>query len=149
MVIGVLLIVLGALGPIAGLQWRTGRWLQAAAWVARNASVHVLYATPMAGLFLSCLGLSIIWPPAITLVFLAAGAFLWALLASPYRRRIRAAKQSEPEQGGRAVGLSGPASSRGDLARRTDRRGSTTRRPVTGRPGNGPAQVRRDARRAG
>jgi hypothetical protein len=148
MVIGVLLIVLGALGPIAGLQWRRGRWLQGATWIARNASVHVLYATPIAGLFVACLGLSLIWPPATVLVFLAAAAFLWALLASPYRRRIRAAEQSEPEQGGRAMGLSGSASSRGDLARRSDRRGST-RRPVTGRPGNGPAQVSRDARRAG
>jgi hypothetical protein len=148
MVIGVLLILLGALGPIAGLQWRRGRWLRGATWIARNASVHVLYATPIAGLFVACLGLSLIWPPATVLVFLAAGAFLWGLLASPYRRRIRAAEQSEPQQGGRAMGLSDPASSRGDLARRTDPWG-TARRPVTEQPGYGPAQVRRDARRAG
>jgi hypothetical protein len=148
MVIAVLLIVLGALGPIAGLQWRTGRWLQGATWIARNASVHVLYATPIAGLFVACLGLSFIWPPATVLVFLAAGAFLWALLGSPYRRRISAAEQSEPEQGGQARGVSGPASSRGDLVRETDRRG-LIRRAATGRPENGPAQVRRGERRAG
>jgi hypothetical protein len=148
MVIGVLLILLGALGPIAGLQWRSGRWLQGATWIARNASVHVLYATPMAGLFVACLGLSIIWPPAIVLVFLAAGAFLWALLASPYRRRARASEETRPDQAGRATGPSGPFSSRADITRRTDRPGSN-RRPAPRRPRNGPAQDRRDARRAG
>jgi hypothetical protein len=148
MLIGVLLIALGALGAIAWLQWRSGRWLQGATWVARNASVHVLYATPMAGLFLASLGLSIIWPPAIVLVFLAAGAFLWALLASPYRRRTRAA-ESRPDQPNRAAGQTGPFSSRAQIARRTDRPGSTDRRAAPRRPRNGPAQVRRDARRAG
>src|ERR687888_419333 len=148
MVIGVLLIVLGALGPIAGLQWRSGRWLRGARWIAGNASVHLLYATPMAGLFVLCLGLSIIWPPAIVLVFLAAGAFLWALLASPYRRRTRAAEQPPSEHSGRPVGLSGPLSSRAEIARRTERPGPN-RRSAPPRPRNGPAQVRKDARRAG
>jgi hypothetical protein len=147
MVIGVLLIVLGALGPIAGLQWRSGRWLRGARWIAGNASVHLLYATPMAGLFVLCLGLSIIWPPVIVLVFLAAGAFLWTLLASPYRRRTRAVEQSPPEPAaGAHVGGSGPYSSRPGIPRRTDRPG-VARRPPRSR--NGPAQMRRDARRAG
>src|SRR6266508_1164837 len=96
MVIGVLLMLLGALGPIAAIQWRSGRWLDGARWIARNSSVHVLYATPVAGLFVASLGLSIIWPPAIVLVFLAAGGFMWALLASPQRRRAEALPQSEP-----------------------------------------------------
>jgi hypothetical protein len=97
MVIGVFLMLLGALGPIAAIQWRSGRWLDAARWIARNSSLHLLYATPVAGILVGCVGLSIIWPPGIVLVFLSAGAFMWALLASPLRRRAEASPQSESQ----------------------------------------------------
>ena len=87
-------MLLGALGLTVAVQWQYGRWLESARWLARNTSVHVLYAVPMAGLFLGCLGLSIIWPPAIVLVFLAAGAFLLMLLVSPHRRRMQTGHES-------------------------------------------------------
>src|SRR6266542_2906354 len=93
MVIGVFLMLLGALGPIAAVQWRSGHWLEGARWIARNSSVHLLYAVPIAGLLVACVGLSIMWPPAIVLVFLSAGAFMWALLTSPHRRRTQAAHE--------------------------------------------------------
>ena len=69
-------MLLGAVVLATALQWQSARWLDSARRIARNSSVHVINATPMAGLLMACLGLSIIWPPAIVLVFLAAGAFL-------------------------------------------------------------------------
>ncbi|MGH2556516.1 MAG: hypothetical protein ACRDHO_12465 [Actinomycetota bacterium] len=125
MVIAVFLMLLGALGPIAAVQWWSGRWLPAARWIARNSSAHVLYATPVAGVFVGCLGLSIIWPPAIVLVFLSAGAFVLALLASPDGGRSRSAGATEP-------------------AAASPRRVTAPRRSRSR-----PTQVRRDTRRAG
>ncbi|HEY3209455.1 MAG TPA: hypothetical protein VGL18_06620 [Actinomycetota bacterium] len=150
MVIGVFLILLGAMGPIAVLQWRSGHWLDAARWIARNSSVHVLYATPIAGVLLACLGFSIIWSPAVVLVFLAAFAFMTALLASPHRRRAQAAHQPVPAAHGarRETGVSGPLSSRADIARRTERP-RAGRRPPPRRSPPGPTTATRDARRAG
>jgi len=141
-------MLLGALGPIAAIQWRSGHWLDGARWIARNSSVHVLYATPVAGLFVASLGLSIIWPPAIVMVFLAAGGFMWALLASPQRRRAEALPQSEPgvDRSRAASGVSGPFASRSETARRTDR---PARRPQPRRARPGPTATQRDARRAG
>lgn len=149
MVIGVFLILLGAMGPIAVLQWRSGHWLNGARWIARNSSVHVLYATPMAGVLLACLGLSIIWPPAIVLVFVAAFAFMAALLASPHRRRTQAAHQPVPAVHGayREAGVAGPFSSRAEIARRTERPGGV-RRPPPRRSRPGPTTAKRDTRRA-
>jgi hypothetical protein len=143
-------MLLGALGPIAAIQWRSGRWLDGARWIARNSSVHVLYATPVAGLLVASLGLSVIWPPAIVMVFLAAGGFMWALLASPQRRRVQTSPQSEPEvhRAHTASGVSGPFSFRSEIARRTDRPDDARRQqPRRTRPG--PTAARRDARRAG
>jgi hypothetical protein len=149
MVIGVLLILLGALGPIAALLWRSGIWLEGARWIARNSSLHVLYATPVAGVFLAFLGLSVIWPPAIVLVFLAAGAFTWTLLASPQSRRTQEAQRPlRGEHEGREARTAGPVSSRSDIARGTDRPGAG-RRPQPRRSRQGPAAARRDVRRAG
>ena len=144
-------MLLGALGPIAAVQWRSGRWLSAARWIARNSTVHLLYATPIAGLLLASLGLSIMWPPGIVLAFLAAAAFLWALLASPYRRRMADAQaQGEAAHPAPApAGTSGPFASRREIGRRTDRpRGG--RRPQARRSRTGPAYpTRKDTRRAG
>jgi hypothetical protein len=99
MVIGAFFMLLGAAVLTIALLWQSGRSLDSARWIARNTSVHVVYATPMAGLLVACLGLSIIWPPAIVLVFLAAGAFLFMLLASPHWRRARANQQTVPSMG--------------------------------------------------
>src|SRR6266540_5394485 len=149
MVIGVFLMLLGALGPIAAVQWRSGHWLEAARWIARNSSVHLLYAAPIAGLLVACVGLSIMWPPAIVPVFLSAGAFMWALLASPHRRRTQAAHEPAVAADGTRTQarVSGPFSTRPDIARRTDRLGAT-RRPPTRPSRPGPSASRKDARRA-
>jgi hypothetical protein len=143
-------MLVGAVGLIAGLQWRVGRWLGAAHWIADNSSVRVLYATPVAGILVASLGLSIVWPPAIVLVFLAAAGFMVALLASPQKRAAEVAARSEPEgQASRtARRASAPFSSRTEIARRTDRPG-TVRRPEPRRSRQGPTGTRRDARRAG
>jgi hypothetical protein len=100
MVIGAFFMLLGAVVLTTALLWQSGRWLDSARWIARSTSVHVLYATPMAGLLVGCLGLSIIWPPAIVLVFLAAGAFLFMLLVSPHWRRAQANQQTVPSPRG-------------------------------------------------
>jgi hypothetical protein len=143
-------MLLGAVGLIAGLQWRTGHWLGAAYWITRNSSVHLLYATPVAGLLVASLGLSIVWPPAIVLVFLAAAGFLVALLAYPRTRRTEAAARSEPDGNISRTARRTPVpfSSRTEIARRTDRPG-TARRPQARRARQGPTGTRRDARRAG
>jgi hypothetical protein len=75
------LILIGLLGPVATLQWREGRWLGAARWIARRLSPQLVAGVPMAGVLLMTIGLSIVWPPGIILVFLAAGGFLWAVFA--------------------------------------------------------------------
>ena len=116
MVIGAFFMLLGVTVLTAALQWQSGRWLNSARWIARNTSVHMLYATPMAGLLVGCLGLSIIWPPAIVLVFLAAGAFLFMVLASPHWRR------AEPNQ--RMVPSSRGAESPEEAPRQETRRAS-------------------------
>jgi len=144
-----LFMLLGALGPIALVQWRSGHWLEAARWIARNSSVHVLYATPVAGVLLVCVGLSIMWSPAIVLVFLSAGAFMWALLASPHRRPAQAVQEpaAAAHQARTETPVSGPFSVRPGIARRTERSGAS-RRPSSRRPRPGPSASRRDVRRA-
>jgi hypothetical protein len=127
MVIALSLMLLGALGPIAAVQWRSGRWLGSAQWIARNSSVHVLYATPVAGVLLGCMGLSIIWPPATVLVFVVAVIFVVVLLVSPHVLGARPARQAE--------------------AVTSQPRASTVVRPSQ-RPSARPAQTRKDARRA-
>jgi hypothetical protein len=75
------LILFGLLGPLATLQWREGRWLRAARWTARRLSPQLIAGVPMAGILVMTIGLSIVWPPGIILVFLAAAGFLWAVFA--------------------------------------------------------------------
>jgi hypothetical protein len=75
------LVLLGLLGPVAMLQWREGRWLSAARWIARRLSPQLVAGIPMAGVLVMAIGLSIVWPPGIILVFLAAAGFLWAVFA--------------------------------------------------------------------
>ena len=75
------LVLLGLLGPVAMLQWREGRWLGAARWIAHRLSPQLVAGVPMAGVLIMTIGLSILWPPGIVLVFLAAGGFLWAVFA--------------------------------------------------------------------
>jgi hypothetical protein len=120
MVIGAFFMLLGAAVLTIALLWQSGRSLDSARWIARNTSVHVLYATPVAGLLVACLGLSIIWSPAIVLVFLAAGAFLFMLLASPHWRRAQANQQT--------VSSMGPSrrqsTTRSETARKESRRAS-------------------------
>ena len=128
MVIALSLMLLGALGPIAAVQWRSGRWLGSAQWIARNSSVHVLYATPVAGVLLGCMGLSIIWPPATVLVFVVAVIFVVVLLVSPHVLGARPARPAE--------------------AVTSQPRASTVVRPSPRRPSARPAQTRKDARRA-
>jgi len=50
----------------------------------------------MAGILVMAIGLSILWPPGIILVFLAAGGFLWAVfaVAQPAAERRRLASSS-------------------------------------------------------
>jgi Ca2+/Na+ antiporter len=82
MAIAILLIMLGLAGPIASIQWRRGEWLPAGRWVMRTLSPHAVAAATLAGLVVSMIGLSTVWPPAVILAFLAALAFVGALVAS-------------------------------------------------------------------
>jgi hypothetical protein len=85
MPIAILLMLAGLLGPAAAFQWRRNRWLQGGQWLVRHLSVHAAIAAPMAGAFVSALGLSIIWPPGIVPAFLAASAFVAVLVSSARR----------------------------------------------------------------
>src|SRR5947208_11929593 len=80
-VVLVLLFLLGLLGPVTGWQWREGRWLPVAHWIARRLSPQFIAGVPMAGVLVMAIGLSLVWPPGIILAFLAAAGFLWALFA--------------------------------------------------------------------
>ena len=95
-VLGFLFIAFGALGPIAGVQWRQGRWLESGKWIVHNFSDHFLVGIPTAGIFVMSLGLSFIWPPATILAFLAAGVYVWVLFASVSRAEAEAAPAERP-----------------------------------------------------
>jgi peptidoglycan/LPS O-acetylase OafA/YrhL len=102
------LILFGLLGPIAMLQWRGGRWLGAARWIARRLSPQFIAGVPMAGILVMAIGLSILWPPGIVLVFLAAAGFLWAVFAVAQRReqqhdRKSVSRQEPPQPDTRSV----------------------------------------------
>jgi hypothetical protein len=75
------LFLVGMLGPVTGWQWREGRWLPVAHWIARRLSPQFIAGVPMAGVLVMAIGLSLVWPPGIILAFLAAAGFLWALFA--------------------------------------------------------------------
>jgi hypothetical protein len=82
----IVVILLGLLGPIAAWQWHEGRWLGAAERIAQALSPQFVAAVPVAGVLLMTIGLSIMWPPGIVLVFLAAAGFLWTLFFWPQHR---------------------------------------------------------------
>jgi hypothetical protein len=82
MATAILLILLGLVGPIASIQWRRDQWLPSGRWVVRSLSPHAVAGVPLAGLVISMIGLSIVWPPAVILVFLGAIAFVGVLVAS-------------------------------------------------------------------
>jgi hypothetical protein len=96
-ILGFLFIALGALGPIAAVQWRQGRWLDSGRWIVRNSSFHFLAGIPTAGIFVMALGLSFIWAPGTILAFLSAGAYLWVLFSSASRTEAEAAPMGRPE----------------------------------------------------
>jgi hypothetical protein len=81
-VLFLILVLLGLLGPVTSLQWREGRWIGAARWIGRRLSPQFIAGVPMAGVLLMTIGLSVLWPPGIILVFIAAAGFLWALFAA-------------------------------------------------------------------
>ena len=81
-VLFLILFLLGLLGPVTSLQWREGRWVGAARWIGRRLSPQFITGVPMAGVLLMAIGLSVLWPPGIILVFMAAAGFLWALFAA-------------------------------------------------------------------
>ena len=74
--------MLGLLGPAAGVEWRREQWLPSGRWVVRRLSPHAVAGVPLAGLFVSLLGLSVVWPPAVVLAFISAVAFVGVLVAS-------------------------------------------------------------------
>jgi hypothetical protein len=82
----IVIILLGLLGPVAAWQWHEGRWLVVAEYIARTLSPQFLGAVPMVGVLLMTVGLSIMWPPGIVLVFLAAATFLVSLFVWPRHR---------------------------------------------------------------
>jgi hypothetical protein len=107
------LVLIGLLGPLTAIQWREGKWLGAARWISRRLSPQLVAGVPMAGVLVATIGLSIVWPPGIILVFLAAGGFLWAVFAvassggdgdEPRTRRAPPARLSRPRPGPRRPG---------------------------------------------
>src|SRR5437763_1656728 len=77
--------MLGSVGPIASFQWHQGRWLDSARWLLHRTSVHLVRSVPTAGILVSALGLSLIWPAGIIVAFLAALLFLGVLFTSANR----------------------------------------------------------------
>ena len=82
MAYAVILIMLGLLGPIASHEWRQGRWLPSGRWIVRSISPHAVAGVPLAGVVVSLIGLSLVWPPAVVPAFLAAIAFVGVMVAS-------------------------------------------------------------------
>jgi hypothetical protein len=81
-VFGALLVLAGLTGPVARVQWQRHQWLSSARWLVAHGSVHLVRAVPMAGLTISSVGLTLIWPAAIVLAMLTAVGFLVVLFGS-------------------------------------------------------------------
>jgi peptidoglycan/LPS O-acetylase OafA/YrhL len=96
----IVLILLGLLGPVAAAQWRMGRWMRPAAWIATRLSPQFLAGVPMFGILLVAVGISFIWPPGIFLVFFAAGGLLWVLFAATDRQAPPARPRERPSAPG-------------------------------------------------
>jgi hypothetical protein len=101
MVIAIVFMLAGLMGPVAAAEWRRDRWLPAARWIVHNLSIHALLAVPVAGLLVSGLGVSALWPPAIVAAFLCAIGIVAVLMWSVRREALRDSNatrtRSEPE----------------------------------------------------
>jgi hypothetical protein len=82
MVLAILLMLLGAAIVVAGLQWRSGQWVESGRWVTRRISPHAVVGTPAVGIMVFSLGLMLIWPIAVLLAFGAAIAWIWVMAKS-------------------------------------------------------------------
>jgi hypothetical protein len=94
MFIGVVLILLGALGPVAGAQWRRGAWMGVAKTLRAETSPRLVATVPMLGAFIASVGLALIWSLFIWLAFVMAIAWL-IRLASMSWARMRAEAEAE------------------------------------------------------
>ena len=94
LLIGVVLILLGALGPIAGAQWRRGAWMGAVRTLRAETSPRLVASVPMLGAFIATIGLALIWSLFIWLAFVMAIAWL-IRLASMSWARMRAEAEAE------------------------------------------------------
>jgi hypothetical protein len=128
MVIAILFMLLGAGAVLAGLQWRSGQWLESGRWVTRRISPHAVVGMPAVGIMLFSVGLMMIWPVAVLLAFGAAIAWIWVMARSAETgargrlpQELRAEGQAQDEaavaRGGSVSSPSG-VSPDGDAARR-------------------------------
>jgi hypothetical protein len=85
MLLSVLLILAGLLGPAALVMWRRGQWLTAAEWIRRNISPPAVVAAPLVGMLVSFVGLMLIWPPAVLLTLPVAVLALAVMRAAARR----------------------------------------------------------------
>jgi len=151
MVLAILLMLLGAGVVLAGLQWRSGQWLESARWVMRRISPHAVVGMPAVGVMVLSLGLMLIWPVAVLLAFGAATAWIWVMAKSAET----GARGRLPRELIERPGTTGPASAP-DQARQVSRpdrsgqRSSARRARLQGRlpeerghPGQGQAINRR------
>ena len=76
------LILVGLIGPAAGIMWRRGQWLQSAHWIRDNISPPAVLATPIAGTLVASTGLMLVWPPAVLLTFLSAAGLILVLASA-------------------------------------------------------------------
>ena len=86
-VIGVLLILAGAAGPLSWWQWRSGNWLRAAAAIESQTSPRFLASIPAAGLVVMALGLAIVWSALTWLPFVVGAAWIWQLASKRWGTR--------------------------------------------------------------
>lgn len=82
MFLALMLILIGLLGPAAGIMWRRGQWLQSALWIRHNVSPPAAVATPIAGAVVASSGLMLVWPPAVLLTFLSAFGLILVLASA-------------------------------------------------------------------
>ena len=86
MVIAIMLMLLGFLGPAATVMWREGKWRSSALWLRRNVSPGAEAAAPVAGALVASVGLMLVWPPAVVFAFLSAFGLLYVMAAAARAR---------------------------------------------------------------
>ena len=86
-VVGVLLILAGALGPLAWSQWRSGRWVDGTRAIARETSPRFLTAVPWAGLVVISIGLAVVWNRLVWLPLAAGALCVWQLASGRWYAR--------------------------------------------------------------